>query len=134
MKPQTPRIKSVQNRRLRRLLDMEYKPSEIADELGINVKTIYRSYIPLGLPVRHAVDGSIWIHGTTYREWALTILTTDSEKPKPPMGESEFYCTKCRNRVQAVEISQVIDKRTRAIGTCPICGTSVTKFLKRVTE
>ena len=76
----TPQIKPAQGRRLQRLLDMEYQPSEIAEETGIPLKTIYRSHIPAGLPVRQDSNGRIWIHGVTYRNWVRAILTTYAEK------------------------------------------------------
>ena len=69
-----PRISRPQVIRLGRLLNMYYKPSEIAEEIGISPDTVYRTYIPAGCP--HEVDesGRIWIIGTTFRDWALLIL------------------------------------------------------------
>jgi hypothetical protein len=35
---------------LPRLLWMYYSPSDLADEIGCNVDTVYKSYIPAGCP------------------------------------------------------------------------------------
>ena len=39
-----------QRNRLVRLLNMLYKPSELAEEIGFTVRQIYRVYIPAGCP------------------------------------------------------------------------------------
>jgi len=129
MKAKSARIGVGQRLKLSRLLDMEYKPSEIADIVGINVKTIYRSYIPMGLPIRRDSSGNIWIHGCTYRDWVLEIFNK-SERPKRPMSDDEFYCARCRNRVHVENITQVWEPRFHLRASCVICGTSVSKFVK----
>jgi len=45
-----PRMTGVQMSHLGVLLWMEYKPSEIAEEIKCNTDTLYKSYIPAGCP------------------------------------------------------------------------------------
>lgn len=65
------RLDGRQRNRLKRLLDMEYKPSELAQELGINLDQIYLVYIKLGCP--HKRDGKryIQINGKEFQSWYL---------------------------------------------------------------
>lgn len=55
--------------KLTRLLNMQYRPSELADELGIDITVIYKSYIPLGCPHTKDDTGHLWIVGTEFRQW-----------------------------------------------------------------
>jgi len=61
---------------LPRLLWMYYSPSELADEIGCNVDTIYKSYIPAGCPHTRDERGRIWIKGvrTKNKKRATTYL------------------------------------------------------------
>jgi DNA-directed RNA polymerase subunit RPC12/RpoP len=47
----------------------------------------------------------------------------------------EFYCMKCRKKVQVDKFEKKTletktGKRTQLVGTCPICGGKVFKFIK----
>lgn len=44
-----PTLKHTQIVRLARFLDMMYRPSEVAEEIGVTQDTVYRSYLPAGL-------------------------------------------------------------------------------------
>jgi hypothetical protein len=41
------------------------------------------------------------------------------------------YCVKCREKrdVKGAEVTQTSKGRPMAKGTCPVCGTTVTRFL-----
>ena len=45
--------------KLGRLLDMIYKPSEVAEEISVTTSTIYGSYLPAGLPYIRDAKGNI---------------------------------------------------------------------------
>ena len=77
--------------RAARLLDMMYKPSEIAEELKIKKRAIYEVLIPLGLPHERDENGRIWLHGPTVRAW----LETATRGPRYPLEDDEFFCLKC---------------------------------------
>jgi len=62
------RLAGFQRMKLYQLLDMLYKPSELAEEIGITVRQIYRVYIPLGCPCDRA-PGRIFINGKSFAEW-----------------------------------------------------------------
>lgn len=121
-----PRMTSQQIGKLERLLWMEYKPSEIAEEIGISTDTLYKSYIPAGCPHRRDNHSQIWIVGSEFAEWArLTFSKT--KKPRAMMGPNQAYCMKCR---KAVDISEVkSNERKKHLeflsGVCPICGSAV---------
>ena len=45
-----PKLSRPQVIRLDRLLQMDYKPFEIAELLEVHIDTVYRSYLPAGCP------------------------------------------------------------------------------------
>jgi hypothetical protein len=63
------RLDGKQRNHLKRLLDMLYKPRELAQELGINIDQVYLVYIPLGCPHRRDGKRYIEINGKEFREW-----------------------------------------------------------------
>ena len=116
--------------RLGRLLYMEYRPAELAEELGCGVNTVYRSYLAAGCPHRRDETGHIWIVGTEFREWVRATL----KKDKTPLADGEAYCLKCNApvkmtgelAVQAVNLYLELIK-----GECPVCGTQVNRARAR---
>jgi hypothetical protein len=122
------------------LLHMEYKPSELARHIRVNVKTIHRSYIPAGLPHRRDTNGNIWIVGTAFNEWARTAYHQHKEShPKLKLKEDEAYCFKCRGVIQfdASHISnvRVISNGRKLLNiTCPNCGTAFLRIAKRIPD
>ena len=77
--------------RAARLLDMMYKPSEIAYELKIQQRAIYEVLIPLGLPHERDEHGHIWLHGPAVRAW----LEVATRGPKYELADDELFCLKC---------------------------------------
>ena len=45
--------------------------------------------------------------------------------------ETEAYCVKCRKtqQVKNATVKEAANGRKMAQGTCPVCGTTVTRFL-----
>jgi len=118
------RLDGKQRNRLKGLLDMFYKPSELAQELGINQDKIYMVYIPLGCP--HHRDGRryIQINGKEFMEWYL------KKYQKAKVKEDETFCKSCRKPVKI--IGGFITKRnnlTYMLSSCPICGRKLSKII-----
>lgn len=131
-----PRVTRAAMRRTMRLLNMEYKPSELADELGISAKTIYNTYIPAGLPHRRDKADNIWIVGTVFVEWANSVLqqgTRYAKQRKEPIGENQGYCMSCKKVTdfQVITRRRALSKnRVMVYGTCAECGKKMSTFKK----
>jgi hypothetical protein len=64
-----PRVTKAIRERLSDLLEMLYRPSEIAEVLGIGKDTLYTGWIPAGAPHTRDEKGHIWIVGTALAAW-----------------------------------------------------------------
>jgi len=110
---------------------MMYKPAEIAEEIGVSVDTIYRSYLPAGLPcVRDGDD--IWIHGLAFVAWAReTISKKKSERAGLPDGTA--WCMKCNQAVQLInpKIKPVNRYLELMQARCPQCGMKINRARAR---
>ena len=121
------------SQKLARLLDMMYKPSEIADELGVTLDTVRRSYIPAGLPVTKDSTGHTWIHGLTFAKWAReSIIARKKNKYEKKCPLDEAYCLSCKKRVKFPYLNPPkIKPNNRFLeimqAPCPICGKTVNK-------
>jgi hypothetical protein len=120
-----PRMAHAQVARLGRLLWMLYKPSEIADEIGLRTDRIYKSYIPTGCPNRRDEQGNIWIVGSEFAEWARKQFARPHVKTN--MGRDQAWCLRCRKPVDVVDlvISPLTVRAEVISGTCPLCGVKV---------
>ena len=76
-----PKFGRSQRLRLSRLLTMRCTPAEIASEIGVAVGTVYRSYLPAGCPAEQGRDRRIWIVGTEFRNWVLSLRTNKQRHP-----------------------------------------------------
>ena len=110
--------------RAARLMDMLYKPSEIAEELKIKKRAIYDVLIPLGLPHRRDEKGRIWLHGPAVREW----LETATRGPKYKLATDEMFCLRCF-APRAFDKASLTKsgKFVMAQATCPECGAQMYK-------
>jgi phage FluMu protein Com len=118
--------------RLRGLLNMMYKPSEIAEELGVSVETIYRSYLPAGAPSVVDSKKRVWIHGPAFAKWVEDYVDHRRGRPRLVMLDSEGYCVMC-NTVVAMINSRKRDVKkgvARLTGKCPKCGKVVNRFMR----
>ncbi len=68
----------------------------------------------------------------TPNEGATAEAKPAEAKPAAPAGEIEGYCVKCKasRTMQNVEMTKTKNGRTMAKGKCPVCGTTMTKFMK----
>lgn len=118
------RLNGKQRNHLKGLLDMMYKPGELADELGINKDQIYRVYIPLGCPHVRDKRGYIEINGNDFKAWYLDVYQ------KAKVKEDETFCKTCK---KAVKIEDPIQLRknglTYIISVCPNCGRKLSKII-----
>lgn len=124
----TPRIGNSLHRRFLQLLDMEYKPSELAEILGVNIKTIY-SYTNFGLPARKDKFGHFWINGKVLAEWGRNVLST--HKVLRLVERADFYCLGCKQIVRQEKFSARHQKGSNLNllrGTCPYCGVKISKY------
>lgn len=130
-----PRLNRGKVISLERLLNMMYKPAEVASEVGISVDALYRSYIPAGAPVEVDSKKRTWIHGTTFAEWAREYLaTTRRGKPKAAMTNTQGYCMRCNQVVEMQDIRRRPHSEKagviQASGRCPTCGGKVNRFIR----
>jgi len=125
-----PRLAAAKVRRLDRLLDMLYKPGEIAAELDISVLTFVRSYVPAGAPVVIDSKGKMWINGQAFATWARAYLASKNNQPRGKMKPGEAFCFRCRKVVemQRVKRKPVTNLRVMVSGICPVCGGKLSRF------
>jgi len=124
-----PVFKRPQIIRLSRLLDMEYKPSEIAEELNIGLWVIYNTYLHAGCPHRREKGGQIWIHGTSFAAWARAINELNKEKAFT-LQEDEAWCVRCNAVVKMEDAHRRTLKRNLVMvyGVCSVCGGKVNRL------
>lgn len=124
------RMTQQQLARLPRLLWMYYSPSELAEEIGLNVDTIYKSYLPDGCPHKRDEVGRIWIIGSHFRTWALQRF---KRQPKEKMPEGFAYCFHCRKPTRMVSVETTPQNQYTAMlsGLCAECGRRTNRASKR---
>lgn len=123
-----PLIKRIHIIRLGRLLDMLYRPAEIAEEIGVSPDTICRSYIPAGMPYNRDGKGNIWIHGPAFVAWAKeTAAKKKADRKGLPDGQA--WCMRCNQPVPMIEPTVRSFNRTVELlqSHCPHCGTLVNR-------
>ena len=125
----TPILKREQIIRLGRLIHMEYRPSEIADLLGVHVDTVRRSYLQAGCPHRRDEHGHIWIIGTAFRSWAEEVIAERKRKTSQPMAEDEAWCMKCNKRIKITNPNiKPVNHYLELVQTvCEACGSIVNR-------
>ena len=124
---QLPRVAIIH---LRRLLPMEYSPSELAHELSINAHQIRQTALPAGCPHRRDAKGRLWIVGTAFREW----YHGTQAKTRHPLREDEAWCLSCAKTVPMTEPFEIVPR----LGTselvkarCALCGAKVNRIRSR---
>jgi len=124
-----PLLKHTHIVKLGRLLNMLYKPAEIAEEIGVNKDTIYRSYLPAGLPHTRDGQGSIWIHGPAFVAWAKETISRKKSK-RAGLPEDHAWCMKCNHPVLLIDPKIKIVKHNLDLlqAPCPNCRTIVNRL------
>lgn len=115
--------------RLSRLLNMRYKPSELAQEIGVNVDTVYRTYMHAGCPFERDKRNQIWIIGTEFAEWARAITAQSKRKPGQTLPEGQAWCLRCRGAVDILnpKVKSINRYLDLVQGTCAACGAKVNR-------
>jgi hypothetical protein len=119
------RLDGKQRNLLKGLYDMSYKPSELAEELQVNLNQIYRVYLPLGCPRERDVFRHITINGEQFRKWYL------ENYKKATLKENESFCKTCQKPVNIVNGTTLKKKRMiYIISDCPECGRKLSKIIE----
>jgi hypothetical protein len=121
------RLNGRQRNRLKRLLNMPYSPSELAEELGLNQDRIYMTYIRLGCPHERDSNRRIWINGEDFRNWYR------EHYQKSILEADEAFCLTCRRPVK-IHKPQRMTKNGLVFDlcNCPICGRRLSKIIGQV--
>lgn len=116
--------------RTEHLVNTIYRPSEIAEEIGCDTDTVYRSFIPAGCPHTKDKQRHIWIVGDEFKAW---VRSTFKPKDSAKMPEGFAYCLRCRQPVRMVSPveKQVARNRALLMGKCETCGAKVNRAKKR---
>ncbi len=126
-------FKHAQITKLARLMDMQYKPSELAREIGVTADTVTRSYIPAGLPVTKDATGHIWINGLVFAKWAHDLNLERKKSKRAKLPDNQAYCFKCKKPVVFKQKSVTPTNRYLEIiqGVCLTCKGKVFKMRGR---
>lgn len=128
-----PLLKHTQVVRLSRILDMMYKPAELAREIGVTTDTVYRSYLPAGLP--HTREKKqIWIYGPSFIGWAKQTVIKH-RRHRRGLPDDHAWCVQCKSAVLMMSPVSVYSNRYIEImqARCPICGRSINRARSRTT-
>jgi len=119
------RLSGPQKARLDSLLDMMYRPSELAEEIGFEVRQVYRVYVPAGCPHTRDTSKHLWINGKAFREWAKQVYR------KRKLGADEAFCLTCKRAVKVTDPAHHERGKLKYLTcVCPHCE----RRLARITE
>lgn len=112
--------------RLSRLLNMLYKPPELARELEVSTDSVYRSYLPSGAPYVMQTNGEIFIHGLSFASWVKAVY---KKRKFYPMQENEAWCCTCNKPVELIRPRQKKSGRYVILlqSKCPVCHTKINR-------
>lgn len=120
-----PRMSAQQIARLRGLLPMEYKATELARAIGCHRSTIYESYVPNGCPHRRDKHGHLWIEGLAFVAWARALIVRSKYK----LEAGQAFCLHCQKPVAIQEPQRSPSKSAVLVrGRCPNCYREVARF------
>lgn len=113
--------------KLTRLHDMLYRPSEIAEEIGVTTETVYRVYLPEGAPFERDKKDDIWLHGTSFAAWVWKVY---GGREKLTVKAGEGWCCKCRTIVEMRSPRKRYTNRYIIVmqGRCPACESKVNRI------
>jgi hypothetical protein len=119
------RLRGWQRLRLLKLLDMYYSPGELAKEIGVTQRQMYRVYLPFGCPSLRDGRRYWWINGKLFREWY------EATYPRVRLKPDEAFCLSCRKAVRMLKpVRRKAEGLTYMICKCPICARKLTKIVE----
>lgn len=119
------RLNGAQRLRLGSLLNMMYRPSELAEEIGFSKRQVYKVYVPLGCPHERDKHNHIWINGEAFCRWY------EETYPKVNMGDNEAFCLTCKQPVEMVEPEeQRKGGMVYLVSACPDCGRRLARIVR----
>lgn len=123
-----PLLKHTHIIKLGRFLDMLYRPSEIAEEIGVTTDTVCRSYIPAGLPYTRDENNRIWIHGPAFAAWAKATIARKKSQ-RVPLPDGQGWCMRCNQAVEMIRPTILPATRYFELlqSPCPHCGGTVNR-------
>jgi len=120
------RLNGNQRNRLAKLLDMMYRPNELAQEIGFAKRQVYRVYIPAGCPHERDSRNHIWINGKVFREWVKEVYK------KRELASDEAFCLTCRKPVKMHQPEKKHEGRlVYWICACQKCGRKIARIIER---
>jgi hypothetical protein len=121
------RLDGKQRLRLEKLLDMLYKPSELAEQVGFNRRQVYRVYIHVGCPHVRDDRKHLWINGEDFRKWY------EATYPRLTLAGDEGFCLSCK---KPVKLEKARKKKSGDliywIGFCQICGRKISRIINNI--
>lgn len=107
------------------LLPMLYKPSELAEHLCINRRTLYDWIDKKEVPHTRDAYNRIWINGQDFAQWVVRQKRTHRKK----LRENEAYCMRCKKNVR-LKNPKIISIKAKLInirGKCPSCDGKIVR-------
>jgi len=118
------RLDGKQRNRLKGLFDMMYRPSELAEEIGVSQNQVYRVYVADGCPHQRDEHNHIWINGADFSEWYK------ERYKKPKLKEGEAWCVSCKKPVEMIyRIRKEKDGLVFLKDKCQECGNKIVKII-----
>lgn len=106
------------------LLNVNLSPHELADELGIDARTV-RDWVQQGMPHTRDATQHIWINGVEFAGWVSQVR---SQRKRVRLGADEAYCMRCKRAVPLRNPRQVmIGQRPCLTSACPTCGKTINR-------
>ena len=127
-----PWLNRAQKSKIRALLNMEYSPAELANEIGCHRDPIYRRFIPAGCPHHRDSRNHILINGVALARWYQ-----ENRPSAVHLATGEAWCCRC-NAPVTMQPPFSVKPTNRYLelvsGTCPICGATVNRARARRKE
>jgi len=119
------RLSGVQRMRLGKLLDMLYKPSELAEEIGFSYRQVSRVYILLGCPFVQQ-NGFIFINGRAFADWY------EMTYPRQTLKSDEVFCLTCRKAVKIISYdTKKVGRLSYLVCSCSVCGRKISRIIDK---
>ncbi len=122
----TQQFTRIQISKLPRLMEMMYRPSEIAEEIGVTAETVTRNYLPNGCPFERDKNGNIWIHGLSFAAWVRSV---QAQRKQGRLEDGQAWCLRCEKAVPLDKPKLRFKGRYVVIfqGKCDACGSKINR-------